>query len=76
MKSVLAVSLFLSAFLIGCGDGVPKVEDYSNVVVDGQKMTQSQFLQKHCVNKSTNDTCNRVKNAMSKDATKGVVPRF
>ena len=35
MKSVLAVSLFLSVFLIGCGDGVPKVEDYSNVVFDG-----------------------------------------
>ncbi len=76
MKSVLTTSIFASAFLFGCGDGVPKVDDYSNVVVDGKKMTQAQFLQKHCVNKPTNETCNRVKNAMSKDATKGVVPRF
>jgi hypothetical protein len=55
---------------------VPKIDDPHNVVVDGQKMTQADFLQKYCISRAGNETCDKVKNAMDKDATKGVIPRF
>lgn len=76
MKKIIFVALVPVVLLFGCGDDVPKVSDPHNVIVDGQKMTQADFLQKYCVGKAGNETCDKVKNAMSKDATKGTIPRF
>ncbi len=76
MKNIFIITLISTVLLTACSDGIPKVEDPHNVVVDGQKMTQAAFLQKYCIGKEYNETCGQVQNAMSKDATKGVVPRF
>ncbi len=76
MKKLWFAALSTAALLTACSDDVPTVEDPHNVVVDGEKMTQADFLQKHCVAKTGNENCEKVKNAMSKDATKGAVPRF
>ncbi len=76
MNKIFIITLLSMALLTACSDEVPKVEDPHNVVVEGQKMTQAAFLQKYCVGKEFNETCAKVQNAMSKDATKGVVPRF
>jgi hypothetical protein len=76
MKKTFVLALFPSLILAACGNGVPKVSDPHNIVVDGQKMTQANFLQTYCVGKVGNETCDKVKNAMSRDATKGTVPRF
>lgn len=80
MKKILTATL-LTGFLAACSsDDVPKVEDPHNVIVDGQKMTQADFLQKYCVGKELNETCAEVKNAMAIDSTRsktpGVIPRF
>lgn len=70
MKKILTVTL-LTIFLAACSsDDVPKVEDPHNVIVDGQKMMQADFLQKYCVGKELNETCAKVKNAMAMDSTR------
>lgn len=63
-------------FLSACDQGVPKVDDPHNVIVDGKKMTQSAFLHKYCVEQVADPTCSKVKHAMLLDFTKGEVPRF
>lgn len=80
MKKILT-AILLTGFLAACSnDDVPNVEDPHNVVVDGQKITQADFLQKYCVGKELNETCTKVKNAMAMDSTQskspGGIPRF
>ncbi len=76
MKKIIVLALLPIVLLTACSDDVPKVDDPHNVVVDGQKMTQANFLQRYCISRAGNETCDKVKNAMDKDATKGVIPRF
>lgn len=76
MRRIFAATLLPLVLLTACNDGVPKVDDPHHVVVEGQKMTQAEFLQKYCINKVGNETCAKVQNAMSLDATKGEAPRF
>lgn len=76
MKKLFAVAPFLIALLAACSDGVPKIDDPHNVIVDGQKMTQAAFLEKYCIGKGNNETCLKVDHAKRMDATKGAVPRF
>lgn len=72
-------SSFLIAFavgLFGCGDNVPKVNPH-NIVVDGIKLKQAEFLQKYCTGKIDHEMCLKVANALAQDATKGgTVSRF
>lgn len=63
----LAIALVLS----GCGDRVPTVTDYKQIVVDGKPMTHAEFLNKYCADAPTNETCIRVGKAMREGATKG-----
>ena len=82
MKNIRIIALLTTVLLTACSkdetpkDEVPKVEDPHNIVIDGQKMTQANFLQKYCVGKVDNETCAIVGNAMGMDATEGEVPRF
>lgn len=69
---IISLLIFL---LSACGDGVPKIENPHKVVVDGKNMTQANFLQTYCIGKVGNETCDKVKNAMSKDATKSALPK-
>jgi hypothetical protein len=41
-------------------DGVPNVPDTKNIVVDGQRMTPSEFRDKYCQRKTMNETCQAV----------------
>jgi hypothetical protein len=54
----LAVAL-LGLFLAACkeDDGVPKLADPHNPVVDGKAMTKRAFLDKYCLGKSESETC-------------------
>lgn len=77
MKKIIIITSLSIFFLTACkSDGVPNIENPHNIVVDGQKITQSDFLQKYCVGIRNNKTCEIVQNAMMMDATKGEVPRF
>jgi len=57
-------------------DEVPRVDNPHDVVVDGQNITQANFLQKYCINKEENENCIKVQNAMALDTIEGNSPRF
>lgn len=67
------IALIVPALLLAaCGDdGVPKVEDPHNIVVDGQSMTQAAFIEKYCAGKADNATCMTVLAAKRQDSTRG-----
>jgi len=46
---------------------VPTVDDVNNIMVDGQKMTPSQFMEKYCYGKTDNETCLKVSQAHKKN---------
>jgi len=75
MKKIYFAVCLPALLLTACGDDVPNVDDPHHVTVDGKPMKQADFLQQHCVGKLANETCDRVKNAMSKDFTKGEMPK-
>ncbi len=75
MKIRLCIALLPALLLVACSDGVPRVEDPHNIVVDGQKITQATFLRTYCAGKSSNETCMRVLQAKQWDSTRGPMPK-
>lgn len=75
MKNPLFLLVALVSVLTGCGDDVPKVENPHKVVVNGQPMSQKDFLTKYCLGKSNHETCLKVSQAMSLDSGKGGLPK-
>ena len=75
MKTTFAIAILLS--LSACNDGVPAVEDPHNIIIDGKKMPQHVFMDKYCVfpNANQNMTCVKVGHAMSKDSSRGPMPK-
>ena len=71
------LAVFLAFFILtACSqDEVPSVEDPHHIMMDGNKITQQEFLKKYCVSKPENETCAKVRNAMSLDSTKGQMPK-
>lgn len=70
-------NLFATVLLVAaCKQGVPEVSDPHNVVVDGVKMTQAQFMERYCVEKIGDPTCIKVGHAMRQDSSIGGIPRF
>lgn len=61
--------------LMACSKGVPNISDPHNIEVDGQKLTQKEFLEKYCTKEQGNATCIQVSNAMGLDAAKGGTPK-
>lgn len=76
MKYRLYAALLGALVLTACGDNVPPVEDPHNIVVDGKKMTQAEFLEKYCAGKGSNETCVNVLQAKQKDSTRGEMPKW
>ena len=76
MKKRLLTVFAMMVLLSACGDGVPAVADPHNIVINGEKIHQIDFIKKYCVDKPGNQTCMKVRNAMVLDETKGEVPRF
>ena len=76
MNKSLAL-LMLLTLLTACNEGIPSIDDPHNIIVDGQKMKQDEFLEKFCVAKLNNETCLKVQAAYSQDMAKPTtVPRF
>lgn len=72
LVGVLAPVLLIAA----CSDGVPHVEDPHNIVINSQKMTQTEFLNEFCVGKSQSETCAAVLQAKRHDSTRGEMPKW
>ncbi len=81
MKLKLAMVFFAATALItGCNnnadsDGVPKI-DPNNIIVDGEKMTESDFIQKYCLGKRENKTCWEVLQVSRKKSRNGKMPNW
>jgi len=68
----------LAAFtlLAGCGDDVPKVQDPDRIVIRGKLLSQQEFLQTYCKDKTSNATCAKVSESMvASSKAKGGVAR-
>jgi hypothetical protein len=75
MKKLYLATCLPAILLTACGEDVPTVDDPHHVTVGGKSMKQADFLQQHCVGKLANESCDKVKNAMSKDSAKGGLPK-
>lgn len=73
IKSVAAAMLL--ALLSACSDQVPSVADPHHPNVDGVATTPSAFLEKYCVGKIDNATCEKVRTASSLDAAQPRLPK-
>jgi hypothetical protein len=74
MKYQLLCVLCLLGLLSACGDSVPHVSDPENIIVDGQKMTQRDFVEKYCAAKTDEESCVLVRRAMFTSSGKGKTP--
>lgn len=56
-------------------DPVPPISDPENIVIDGQRMTKVEFMNKYCQGKTDHETCNMVGQAIGRAASsrKGAV---
>ena len=78
MKKHLSIFILIG-LLSACSDSIPEIPEVSdphNIIVNGTKMKQLEFIKKYCVSQPAHQTCNKVRNAMVLDSTKGEVPQF
>ncbi len=63
------ITVLFLMILASCNkpDSVPNVGDVNNIIVDGQKMTPSQFMEKYCYGKTDNETCLKVSQVHKKN---------
>ena len=62
--------------LAACSDGVPAVDDpHHPVDAQGNPIKGTDFIQKYCLDKPTNETCARVHQAISIDSVRGGMPK-
>ena len=77
---ILIIGLTLTACDID-EDGVPKITDPNNIIVDGQQIMAEAFYNAYCKLKPTHETCIAVKRVTEVEAAlletrRGTVPRF
>lgn len=71
-----ALMIFAAVLLSACSDGVPDVEDpHHPVDASGTPIKGTEFLEKYCAGKLTNETCVKVQKAVSADSSKGGLPK-
>ena len=60
-----------------CDKEVPQVDDPNNIVINGEKMSGTAFLEKYCIEKEGDSICSKVLEAATKDfLDRARVPRF
>ena len=64
---IRALLLLPALVVVACGPEVPHVDDPHNIVVNGEEMSQADFLDKYCVGKEKNPTCSKVLDAATKN---------
>lgn len=75
MRQTPLLSAVLLCMLAACSDQVPHITDPHKPVVDGETMSPKAFLERYCAQAPAHTTCVAVKTAMSRDATKGELPK-
>lgn len=50
-------------FVLACEQDVPQVDDPNKIVIKGEEMSQTDFLNKYCTEKENHSTCSKVMDA-------------
>jgi hypothetical protein len=64
---VIRAAWLLPVFVLACEREVPYVDDPNNIVVDGEEMSQTDFISKYCIGKENGLTCSKVLDAAAKN---------
>lgn len=76
MKKNFILMIAAMVFLSACGENVPHVEDPNKPNdANGNPIKGTEFLQKYCQGKPTNEDCVKVQKATSSSSTKGGLPK-
>lgn len=76
VKIVVCIAAIMALTACGDRDGVPAVEDpHHPVDAQGNPMKGVDFIKKYCLGKPSNETCARVRQAVSLDSVRGVMPK-
>ncbi|SET72720.1 hypothetical protein SAMN05216412_11518 [Nitrosospira multiformis] len=54
-------------FVLACEREVPHVDDLDNIMVNGEEMSQTDFINKYCIGKENDPTCSKVLDAAAKN---------
>ena len=60
---IRAIWLFPAMVVFACDREVPNVGDPNNIIVNGEKMSQTDFLNKYCIEKEDDPICSEVLDA-------------
>jgi hypothetical protein len=55
------------AIACACDKGVPHVDDPNNIVINGEKMSGTAFMEKYCIGKEVDSTCSKVLEATARN---------
>ena len=64
---IRAAWLLSGIFVLACEREMPHVDDPDNIVVDGEEMSQTDFISKYCIGKENGLTCSKVLDAAAKN---------
>ena len=64
---IRALWLLPALVVAACGQEVPHVDDPHNIVVNGEEMSQADFLDKYCIGKESHPTCSKVVDAATRN---------
>lgn len=64
---IRAAWLLSGIFVLACEREMPHVDDPDHIVVDGEEMSHTEFINKYCVGKEKGLTCSKVLDAAAKD---------
>ena len=64
---IRAFWLLPAVIACACDKGVPHVDDPSNIVINGKKMSATAFLEKYCIGKEGDSTCSQVVEATTRN---------
>ncbi|ODT64557.1 MAG: hypothetical protein ABS69_20275 [Nitrosomonadales bacterium SCN 54-20] len=63
---IRAAWLLSGIFVLACEREMPSIDDADNIVVDGEEMSQTDFINKYCIGKEKSLTCSKVLDAAAK----------
>ena len=64
---IRAAWLLPGIFALACEREVPHVADPDNIVVNGEEMSQTDFINKYCIGKENDPTCSKVLDVAAKN---------
>jgi hypothetical protein len=67
LTMIRALWLLPAVIACACDRAVPHVDDPSNIVINGEKMSATAFIEKYCIGKERDFTCSKVLEAATRN---------